>query len=190
MKRKGGGEGSSRAEEEKVVKKGWKWYNRASEGEGKHWYDNETRRTWKREGRSMNGKPGLMSQHLLINNSNNNKAINWWVWWLASCENLQKNKTLNVEMKAFKKHTLLFTSDSLFLQFYSYVWSMSWSCDSLLNLKSLIAFWGGNPFVFFVFYMYGNSNKIIGVNYNLRPTIKVGWLIYIIIILSLPKCYF
>ena len=49
---------------------------------------------------------------------------------------------------------------------------------------------GGNPFVFFVFYMCGNSNKIIGVNYNLRPTIKIGWLIYIIIILSLHKCYF
>lgn len=35
----------------------------------------------------------------------------------------------------------------------------SWSYDNLLNLKSLLAFCDRNPSVFFVFCMYGNSNK-------------------------------
>ena len=31
------------------------------------------------------------------------------------------------------------------------------------------------------------GKKIIGINYNLRPTIRIGWLIYIHIILSFNK---
>ena len=39
------------------------------------------------------------------------------------------------------------------------IYVTSWNVDNLLTLKCFIAFWDGIPFVFFVVYMYGNSNK-------------------------------
>ena len=51
-------------------------------------------------------------------------------------------------MKAFQKHTLMFTSDCLFLlssTLIHIIHVMSCSYDNLLNLKSLIAFWDGIP---------------------------------------------
>ena len=65
-------------------------------------------------------------------------------------------------MKAFKKHTLLFTSVCLLLQFYSYIYDPR----HVLKLRQLVKFetldtlfWEGNPFVFFVFYMYSNNKN-------------------------------